>query len=148
MTTCKYKYHMTRKKSRAISKTATKKLMIESDEPLEDDNNIHGMGNQDEDNTISALCGNLCNDEVVAKCQPYLKNPTAINDPELGNEQNESVVGSRQSSGFVTTTMEHNGTESIYKEEGIVEKHIDDTTEPQGEKHIPCLWSPSDLSKT
>ncbi|CAD6229647.1 unnamed protein product [Miscanthus lutarioriparius] len=113
-----------KEENRAISKTATVKLMIESDEPLEDDNNIHGMGNQDEDNTISALCGNLCNDEVVAKCQPYLKNPTAINDPELGNEQNESVVGSRQSSGSVTTTMEHNGTESIYKEEGIVEKNI------------------------
>ncbi|XP_066311457.1 uncharacterized protein [Miscanthus floridulus] len=88
-----------KEENRAISKTATVKLMIESDEPLEDDNNIHGMGNQNEDNTISALCGNLCNDEVVAKCQPYLKNPTAINDPELGNEQNESVVGSRQSSG-------------------------------------------------
>lgn len=113
-----------KEENRAISKTATVKLMIESDEPLEDDNNIHGLGNQDEDNTISTLCGNLYNDEVVAKCQPYLKNPTARNDPELGNEQNERVVGSSQSSGSVTTTMEHNGTESIYKEEGIVEKNI------------------------
>jgi len=113
-----------KEENRAISKTATVKLMIESDEALEDDNTIHGLGNQDEDNTINTLCGNLYNDEVVAKCQPYLKNPIAINDPELGNEQNERVVGSRQSSGSVTTTMEHNDTESIYKEEGIVEKNI------------------------
>jgi mannosidase alpha-like ER degradation enhancer 2 len=113
-----------KEENRAISKTATVKLMIESDEALEDDNTIHGLGNQDEDNTINTLCGNLYNDEVVAKCQPYLKNPIAINDPELGNEQNERVVGSRQSSSSVTTTMEHNGTESIYKEEGIVEKNI------------------------
>ncbi|OQU87639.1 hypothetical protein SORBI_3003G312600 [Sorghum bicolor] len=102
-----------KEENRAISKTATVKLMIGSDEVLEDDNNIHGLENQDEDNTTNTLCGNLYNDEVVA-----------INDPELGNEQNERVIGSRQSSGSVTTIMEHNSIEPIHKEEGIVEKNI------------------------
>jgi hypothetical protein len=111
--------------NRAISKIATVNIMTESDEAFEDDNNILALGNQDEDNAVSTLCGNLYNDEVVAKCQPYLKNPTSMNDPELENEQNERVVGSRrQISVSVTTTMKHNGIGTIYKEEGIAEKNI------------------------
>lgn len=86
-----------KEENRAISRTSTVKLMIENDEALEDDNNIHGLGNQDEDSTINTICG-LYNDGV------------------------ERVVVSRHSSGSVTTTMEHDGTESIYKE-GIVEKN-------------------------
>ncbi|KAL5673681.1 hypothetical protein ACJX0J_017987 [Zea mays] len=71
--------------NRAISKIAT---------AFEDDNNILALGNQDEDNAVSTLCGNLYNDEVVAN------------------------------SVSVTTTMKHNGIGTIYKEEGIAEKNI------------------------
>lgn len=108
----------------AISKTASIKLMIESGEALEDDSNIHGLGNQDEDNTESTSCGNNLYNGEVANCQPALRNPTATNDPELGYEQNERVVASRQSSGSVTAAMEHNRTETLYREEVIVEKNI------------------------
>jgi hypothetical protein len=71
-----------------ISKTATAKLMIESDEALKDVKHIHGLGDQDEDGTECTSCDNLYYGEVVAKCQSSLRNPTAINDQELRNEQN------------------------------------------------------------
>ncbi|RLM93615.1 uncharacterized protein C2845_PM08G27060 [Panicum miliaceum] len=71
-----------------ISKTATVKLMIESDEALKDVKHIHGLGDQDEDGTECTSCDNLYYGKVVAKCQSSLRNPTAINDQELRNEQN------------------------------------------------------------
>ncbi|OEL23645.1 hypothetical protein BAE44_0015340 [Dichanthelium oligosanthes] len=106
-----------------ISRTATVKLVIESDEALEDDRHIHGLRNQDEDSSECTSCDNFYNGKVVAKCQSSLRKPTAINDQELGNEQNERVVASRQISGSVTAKVEHTGIETIYKE-GVVKKTV------------------------
>ncbi|RCV27585.1 hypothetical protein SEVIR_5G340700v4 [Setaria viridis] len=108
----------------AISKIAAVKLMIESDQALEDDKLIHGLGNQDEDSTEWTSCDNLYNGEVVAKCQSSLRNPTAISDQELGNEQNERIVASRQISASVTSKVEHTDIKTIYKEEEIVERTV------------------------
>ncbi|CAO2194861.1 unnamed protein product [Urochloa humidicola] len=111
-----------REEMTAISKTATVKLMIDSVEAVEDDKHIHGLGNQDEDSAECTSCDNLYDGEVVAKCQSSLRNTTTINDQELGNYQNERVVASRQISGFITPKVKHTGVETIYSEEGIVEK--------------------------
>ncbi|CAO2166576.1 unnamed protein product [Urochloa humidicola] len=103
----------------AISTTATVKLIMESVDALEDDKHIHVLGNQDEDSAECTSCDNLYNE-----CQSSLRNPTAINGKELGNEQNERVVASRQIPGSVTPKAEHTGVETIYSEEGIVEKTV------------------------
>jgi mannosidase alpha-like ER degradation enhancer 2 len=109
----------------AISKTAALKLMIESVEALEDGKHIHGLGNQDEDTTECKSCHNIYNGEVNAKCQSSLPNPTAINDQELGSEQNERVVALREISGSVSPKAEHTSIETIYNEEGVVEKTLE-----------------------
>ncbi|CAL4954286.1 unnamed protein product [Urochloa decumbens] len=103
----------------AISTTAAVKLMTESVDALEDDKHIYGLGNQDEDSAECTSCDNLYNE-----CQSSLRNPTAINGKELGNEQNDRVVASRQIPGSVTPKAEHTGVETIYSEEEIVEKTV------------------------
>jgi len=107
-----------------ISKTGTVKIMIESDEALEDVKHIHGLGDQDEDSTECTSCDNLYYGEVVAKCQPSLRNPIAINDQELRNEQNVRIVTSRQISGSMIAKADHTGIETLHKEQGIVEKTV------------------------
>nr|CAB3474421.1 unnamed protein product [Digitaria exilis] len=108
----------------AISKTATVNIMVEIDEALEDDKHIHELGNQYENIIECTSCDNLCNNEVLAKCQSSSRNPIAINDRELGNELNERVVASRQISGSVTAKVEHTGIETLHKDEGILEKIV------------------------
>ncbi|KAJ1285631.1 hypothetical protein BS78_03G293200 [Paspalum vaginatum] len=108
----------------AISNTMRTKSMIESVGARQDDKNIYGLGNRDEDSTECTPCDHLYNSEVIVKYQSYLRNPTEIDDPELGNEQNDRVVGSGQISSSVTATVEHNVVEPLYKEEGIFEKTV------------------------
>nr|CAB3478467.1 unnamed protein product [Digitaria exilis] len=122
----------------AISKTATVKIMVESDEALEDDRHIHELGNQYENIIECTSCDNLCNSEVLAKCQSSSRNPIAINDRELGNELNERVVASRQISGSVTAKVEHTGIGTLHKDDGIVENivsiwNLEDTEEYDGD---------------
>ncbi|CAO2197428.1 unnamed protein product [Urochloa humidicola] len=103
----------------AISTTATVKLMMESVDALEDDKHIHVLGNQDEDSAECTSCDKLYNE-----CKSSLRNPTAINGKELGDEQNEMVVASRKVPDSVTPKADHTGVETIYSEEGIVEKTV------------------------